>query len=46
LDIVQEICGSFDGDAEEEEGICVTFEESVAVESVHEAAIWCKTQYQ
>jgi hypothetical protein len=46
LDIVQEICGAFDGDAEEEEDVCITFEESVAVESVREAAIRCKTQDQ
>ncbi len=46
LDIVQEICGAFDGDAEEEEDVCITFEESAAVESVCETAIWCKTQDQ
>ena len=44
LNIVQEIRGSFNGDLEEEEDVCITFEESAAVESVCEAAIRCKTQ--
>jgi hypothetical protein len=48
LDIAEEICSSFDGDVEEEEDVCIsiTFEESAAVESVRETAIWCKTQDQ
>jgi hypothetical protein len=32
LGIVQEICGSFGGEVEEEEDVSITFEESSAVE--------------